>query len=1031
MKLQNIFFTIFVCLSAKILAQGTGYRYINFGKKDGLYDNLFYTATQDNLGFVWIGSGSGLYKYDGIRFKKTNSPINSSANTIASFLLMVNKDNSGNLWLGSLSSLQWMQPTTQKFWQPPLTPENTAMMKAQIHQTFFGKYAWLATYKNYFYRFNEKDSSFISFASKYPPESNPLVYRVFEYKNYVLALHPNGVYCFTINGDFVKFIPFNNNEISNGVLVEEENCLLITSYSNGLYKFDLDLFTFIPVIDKTKAQQKNILLSLYRKKNGDVLMGGYGLFKYDTKANIILSDTPGKEKNDYDLKVTKIGSFLEDKEHNIWVCSHFGLSMIPWQNNQITTNTIKDPSNNAGTEIIKIYKSPIKDEHFITTTAANGLLIYKNGIVNSIPNKYEAGSSIKFLFYRKDGKIFATDYKQFYELDYIKKTLTPVQLKDQNNKLIYCPKYFAESNNSVLYMGSKENGFYKWDYRKNNFTHYSLLDIDKESSDNNILPMFADSKNNIWFVSNNGVYVHNVTTGNYNHITHYNENNTAVLGKCLNVTEDNNHHIWVLSEGNGFFEFIENKDGGYIVNHETSANNKSFRGDAIWDIEKDNSENILWLSTTEGLARFNPVTKQMYGAYSMQNGMKETGGGYSFEQSGNKLFQIFYSTINTIDKDTYQWNKYAPKPIITSFKVVQSERILKLDSIASTVTLNASENYIEIEYVGLCLNNSNNNKYYHRLVGLEKDWEYADDKNIVKYSDLKPGKYTFEVKYLNNDGAESPVQQIFITIKKPFYLQWWFIGLLLLTLLGFLYAWNRYKIAQTQKEEKIKADFQQQIAQTEMKALRAQMNPHFIFNSLNSIQKYILKNEHFEASQYLTKFSRLIRLILDHSNQNTILLSSELDLLRLYIEMESLRFDNSFTYNINVDDNINTATMLIPSMLIQPYIENAIWHGLLHKEDKGHLILAFHLANKNCLQVEIEDNGVGREKAMQLKSKQVLKKKSYGMQITENRIAIINKTMNINATLGVVDLKDNNGNASGTKVILNIPLQTITQNIQQ
>ena len=215
-----------------------------------------------------------------------------------------------------------------------------------------------------------------------------------------------------------------------------------------------------------------------------------------------------------------------------------------------------------------------------------------------------------------------------------------------------------------------------------------------------------------------------------------------------------------------------------------------------------------------------------------------------------------------------------------------------------------------------------------------------------------------------------------------------------------------------------------------MKALRAQMNPHFIFNSLNSIQKYILKKEHFEASQYLTRFSRLIRLILDHSNQNTILLSSELDLLRLYIEMESLRFDNSFTHTINVDKNINAESYLIPSMLIQPYVENAIWHGLLHKEDKGHLALNFSLSDSNNLKVVIEDNGVGREKAREFKSKQVLKKKSYGMQITENRIAIINKTMNINATSDIVDLKDAFGNAIGTKVILNIPLQFLTPNMQ-
>jgi LytS/YehU family sensor histidine kinase len=210
-----------------------------------------------------------------------------------------------------------------------------------------------------------------------------------------------------------------------------------------------------------------------------------------------------------------------------------------------------------------------------------------------------------------------------------------------------------------------------------------------------------------------------------------------------------------------------------------------------------------------------------------------------------------------------------------------------------------------------------------------------------------------------------------------------------------------------------------------MKALRAQMNPHFIFNSLNSIQKYILQNDHFAASQYLTRFSILIRLILDHSNQNNILLSSELDLLKLYIEMEGLRFDNKFNYEIKVDTDINTDTTEVPSMLIQPYIENAIWHGLLHKEEKGNLLVAFKKGDGNNLIVTIQDDGIGRQKAADLKSKQALKKKSYGMQITEDRIQIINQTQNINATCIVEDIKDTNGNGAGTKVILTIPFKPL------
>jgi len=214
------------------------------------------------------------------------------------------------------------------------------------------------------------------------------------------------------------------------------------------------------------------------------------------------------------------------------------------------------------------------------------------------------------------------------------------------------------------------------------------------------------------------------------------------------------------------------------------------------------------------------------------------------------------------------------------------------------------------------------------------------------------------------------------------------------------------------------------LAEIEMKALRAQMNPHFIFNSLNSIQKYILKNDTFAASQYLTKFSKLIRLILDHSNQNFISLSSEIELLKLYVEIEDMRFDNQFDYHFEIAENLNSESIQIPSMIIQPYIENAIWHGLLHKETKGILSITFK-EKDGCIKVIVDDDGIGREKALEIKSKQVLKKKSYGLQITEDRIAILNKTQNSKTKISIIDKMDNTGHAIGTRVELLIPVKTI------
>jgi two-component sensor histidine kinase len=381
--------------------------------------------------------------------------------------------------------------------------------------------------------------------------------------------------------------------------------------------------------------------------------------------------------------------------------------------------------------------------------------------------------------------------------------------------------------------------------------------------------------------------------------------------------------------------------------------------------------------------------------------------------------------MDLIDLNNYRYNKTAPAVVLTSARVFDREYVYALEE-KPEMKLPNNKNFLQFEFAATSFNNSNQNQYAYQLEGADKDWVYSGNRNTVSYSGLKSGTYTFKTKAANNDGIWGEERKIKIHIQPPFYATWWFIAATILFFSGLIFVWNRYRIQQTRKEEKLKAVFQQQIAETEMKALRAQMNPHFIFNSLNSIQKYILKNEHFEASQYLTKFSRLIRLILDHSNQSTILLSSELELLKLYVEMESLRFDNKFDYKIIAGENLLPDTVEIPSMLIQPYVENAIWHGLLHKEERGILRITFNKQSETDLTVIIEDDGIGREKAAELKSKQVLKKKSYGMQITEDRIAIINRAQNINATFEINDLKDQLGNAAGTKVVLVIPLKPLT-----
>lgn len=200
------------------------------------------------------------------------------------------------------------------------------------------------------------------------------------------------------------------------------------------------------------------------------------------------------------------------------------------------------------------------------------------------------------------------------------------------------------------------------------------------------------------------------------------------------------------------------------------------------------------------------------------------------------------------------------------------------------------------------------------------------------------------------------------------------------------------------------------------------MNPHFIFNCLNSINRYIVKSDQATASLYLTRFAKLIRLILDNSNSKTVTLTNELEALRLYIEMESIRFEKQFAYSITIDDEVHPDHVYVPPLIIQPYVENAIWHGLLHKASAGQLKVHIKRENSALLECIIEDNGVGREKARELKSKSASTSKSLGMKLTESRLALLNKHSNWDASVEINDLKTPSGEAAGTSVILRIPV---------
>jgi LytS/YehU family sensor histidine kinase len=232
---------------------------------------------------------------------------------------------------------------------------------------------------------------------------------------------------------------------------------------------------------------------------------------------------------------------------------------------------------------------------------------------------------------------------------------------------------------------------------------------------------------------------------------------------------------------------------------------------------------------------------------------------------------------------------------------------------------------------------------------------------------------------------------------------------------------NQKLLAEKDKEIK-EVNFKQQLSELEMKALRAQINPHFLYNCMNSINRMILEKENEMASQYLAKFSKLVRLILENAEKPTVSLQNELAMLEAYINLEGLRFKGKINYTISVDESVDPDATYLPSMVLQPFVENAIWHGLMNKKNGVSGMIKISVKEENeILNCSIEDNGIGREAARELREKSVLKTKSMGMKITEERLKLIAKE-GWEKLVHIIDLKDQLNQALGTRVEITIPL---------
>ena len=512
---------------------------------------------------------------------------------------------------------------------------------------------------------------------------------------------------------------------------------------------------------------------------------------------------------------------------------------------------------------------------------------------------------------------------------------------------------------------------------------------------------------------------------------HYDSGNRHSLGGdwVRDITFDSLGYVWFVADPIGLsrFDYKAHPDSAFLNFSMEDGLPASHLGGIVTD-----KHGRLWMSSLNGIALMDPVDFSIR-TYGKEDGLLQT-----FSSGANVV--ITPSDLIMVGME-YGYYSFAPDDLLTNItppELVMHDILVFDQPVALTyegitilpMELTYKENFITFRFSVINLTESEMNTVRYKMEGLEDNWNTRSGIHQVSYTNIPPGEYTFRILAANNDGVWNEKEtKIYLVIKPPFWQRSWFYFLLTAFGAGMIGLVYQYRLSQSIKQNKLvaekdtlKAEAEKQMAQLEMTALRAQMNPHFIFNCLNSINRFIIVNDNDTASEYLTKFSKLIRQVLDNSRGEKILLATEIETLKLYIEMESLRFADKFAFEFIVDPQLLEQPFLMQPMLIQPYVENAIWHGLMHLKGKGKLSLTF-TRKGNALIVRIMDNGVGREMARTIKSTQLVKRKSLGMRVTAERMSLLSKKLDVPVLAEIVDLQDENQKGTGTLVVLTLPLE--------
>lgn len=1013
-------FLIFsICFSQVIQSQSNHQFTYGISSKDGLVNEYISDVIQGPNGFIWMATNYGLVRYDGENFLNYSHDENDSLSISSNYLHDLCWDEKGFLWIGTINGLNKFNPYIEEFSQYYFPDSMQVFEMSNIYQIINSRddsLLWLAS--NNLLRFNKVSEEFEVFychsedAQSYNNSTQNFNYLEFDKQDSSLIWlsGQKGMFSYSIDDSMFKkhftipnlkrFHQFDNNEF------------VIGSWEQGLVHFNSTTGKV------RKIRNKGVINYPVQIDENKVLFADFelGILEYDNSEKK-LRYLKGIRGKDYSLKQNEVRNMSKTGQL-IWVNGNSGSnedlsiqvldpSLNNFQFHPLEPDTEYNPNSNFPSNIVF---NDSTSEYLLVTSTGEGLYILDDNLLPEKKIEFHE-ENIFNLASDEEGNLIASTHNKVFSYSFQSHQLREIvnnniEAIGSNINYITFANYGFQDK---FWIGTFNGGLIEINPQNNDIIQHVEPFQKKGVNSRNIGVLCAENSGDstMWVGTTHGLYAYD---GNV--FTRYDDSDHDVLifDNISWMVSDNKGNLWMSNQENGIQLFDVNKRK--IIKHLTVDDGLVYN--KIFDIHVDNN-NDLWMLHHLGLSRYDTKEESVTG-YHFEDGLPHLRMDRKFMEVGDeRLVLSGYNCLYTFHPDSL-FVPPPPKVGITSVKIYGEA--LQLDTMISHVkeiNLKHHQDFINIGFQALNYFKGHTEEYRWRMKGLTGEWnEIPPGESNLYLSNLKPGKYELQLNARCEGGKwNSKPTKLRINIVPAWWQTNWFKlagGIIALSLIFII---HRFRSRQALKKEKLR----KQMAELELQALRSQINPHFIFNSLSAIYQLIQSKQNTEASQYLNKFSKLIRKILQFSEQKSVSLKSELEISRLFLDMEKLRFEEKFDYDIEIDDKLDLESIFIPPLIIQPYLENAVWHGILHLEKKGKLTLGV-TGSEERWRIVIDDNGIGREAAIEIRSKSALKDKSRGMNITLQRIKLNQLIGNDSASVNIVDKKDAQGDSTGTRVIM-------------